>query len=133
MGREADRLLFIESVVMAPNESNIPANEWSAWDWQKAKEMAAETAKMHDAFLLHFHTHPNNNSKPSPQDLVFAGSLCKVWSQRAEFCIVTPDPLRLWGHSVKFGTPANPDAKPAYECGQFFSWRMKALKQFRRE
>lgn len=122
-------LRFIEGILILPNQSDDPNNQWSSWDFMKARELADEMARFYDAYPLHFHTHPSGLRNPSWQDFAFAGAHCQVWSRRAEFCVVTPAPLRLWGYSVQFGTPANPDSVYGVEMGQFFSWRMKSVKQ----
>lgn len=113
---------FIETVVFARNIV-LDGRSYSCWNWDKAREVVAETANAYEAWPLFFHTHPHNISTPSPRDLVFAGLHCAKWSGRPAFCIVCPSPLRLYPCAVS-ATSDN------IESGRWFSWRAKVLREF---
>lgn len=113
---------FIHSWVMLPNVDKSPTNTWSAWDLNKAQEAAMLTAMSMNLSLLHFHSHPNGNSQPSQQDLLFWATWCD-----GEGIIVTGSPLRLTNYNIQVKR-AGSTAKVDMASGDFLSWRTKAFR-----
>lgn len=127
-------LYVIEHIIVAPNHSKRPKAKWSAWDMEKATELAQATARLYGNWRMHFHTHPNPGASgiPSGGDIAFwqAQSGNSRWSFG---CIATDRPLRLWPWDVDTRLAASPSATTVTkECGGFLSWRSKILKQARK-
>lgn len=121
-------LLFIESFILIPNDHKEPTWNWSAWDFQKTKEIAEETARAFGAWPIHFHSHPNSNPEPSPNDFAFAGGYCQVFPGQSNFSIVTHFPFRVWLYQLTWGSPATPD-EGQLQVSEFISWRQKRMRE----
>lgn len=119
--------LFIENVILIPNESDRPETQWDVWDFEKVKAIAEFSNKLWRGIPIDFHSHPSGNPNPSPADYAFAGAWLQQYIGFSMFCIVTPSPLRLWLHGLDFGKLNTPkDGK--LETGRFFSWRQTAVR-----
>lgn len=125
---KASPLLFIEALIIVPNEEEESTTSWSAWDFDKAKAMAKASALAVGCYSIFFHTHPNSNPEPSRNDIAFAAANCQIWQTAAEFVIATPRPLRLWPYRFEWGRAANPD-RGTWAEGQFFSWYEKRVRE----
>lgn len=123
-----DRVIFIDNVILVPNESGTPENKWQSWNIERAIELARANAKMSGGWPVHFHSHPAGHpAEPSQADIAFAGAWCKETLSESWFSIVTPYPLRAYLFSVNFGRASVP-MDNQLERGEFFSWRQKAVK-----
>lgn len=119
--------LFIDDVILVPNESDQPETQWKPWDFEKVKAIAQFNGKFWRGWPIHFHSHPSGNPNPSPADYAFAGAWLQEFTGYSIFCIITPSPLRLWLYHLDFGKMSTPkDGK--LETGRFFSWRQAAVK-----
>lgn len=121
---------YIESFLLAPNTDKAPERRWNCWDMPKASELAEATAHALGGTAIHWHTHPTNNGEPSLADWAFAGARCRTMSDRAEFVVVTPRPLRLHSYRVNYGLAATP-GEDGVECFRYWSWREGIMRQFR--
>jgi len=136
------RMAYIEGFIIVPNKSDHPKNEWIAWHYKRAKEVAQATGRVHDCHIIHFHSHPvigpdddpgiDADYEPSKADIAFAAASCALGLDMAEFCIVTSHPLRLWPYVIRWGDAASPHVDTELECGRFWTWRMKGLRRLRR-
>ena len=119
-------MLFIESFIIIPNSHKEKETHWTAWDFDKSRDMVDETAAAYHAYPVHFHTHPNGSSpatkQPSSADLAFAGAYLQIFPGCSEFAIVTHGPFRVWFYRSKWGNLAAPD-QGGLTLGQFVSWR----------
>ena len=130
----AASLAYVESFIIVPNHHRNPESHWSAWHYDKAKEVAEATGHAQDLRCLHFHSHPGVGAShlPSDADIAFAAANCAIPQNIAEFCIVTNHPLRLWPYKMRWGDAASPHWKSRRpRHGRFWTWRMKGLKKFR--
>jgi hypothetical protein len=133
-GKNRQFTLFINHFIVMPNESLNPKREFNVWDVSKTKAIAVETAKMYsrDALVMggvvHFHSHPNNNPFPSPNDIAFAGFFCSEYPGSADFCIAIPDPMRLCMYGVDYRSTKSADNGELVR-GTYFSWRENRIRE----
>jgi hypothetical protein len=124
---------FIIAFVLIPNEAKNAKTTYSMWDLDKAQAAAQATADVYGqtrhVSLLHFHTHPNNIGRPSQNDIAFAAANCSRYRRYAEFCIVTPTPMRVWPFELRWGAANSPDKDGrGAERDVYWSWRESRLR-----
>lgn len=133
---DPERFYFIEHIILFPNTSKTPNNEWKPWDMKRAKELALANERLHHGRAVHFHTHPNGNPDLSPGDIGFAGAWLQETAEMSLMATVTAYPLRIWPHTINFGSsalPRNANQPHFISVGQFLSWSTGTLRSFLRE
>jgi hypothetical protein len=109
---------FVRGFIIAPNCSQSPRVSWGAWDWQKAQDLARETARAQDLGSLPFHTHPNGYLEPSLDDIAFYVRLdntSAIW-----FAVASHSPLRVIAYSIPAHTCATGES--ALVQARFTPW-----------
>lgn len=129
----SDWVYIIHSWVIFPNTHKDPSTHWMTWDWEKAREIAIQTAKSLGLRTLHFHSHPaGSTNQPSTKDVAFACVNSPFTHSSAVSAIAQCYPMRLNLWRIEHGGVSGlPPSNFEIQKGQYYSWREKRFYRYR--